>query len=71
MYEIINTISRKQLTKEKKMAVSVATYKVGDTYTSQKSKKDQKGTFDFHFNEIPTSRAPYKTRAHAIRAPTF
>ena len=25
----------------------------------------------FHFNEIPTSRAPYKTRAHAIRAPTF
>jgi hypothetical protein len=27
-----------QLTKEKEMAVSVATYKVGDTYTSQKSK---------------------------------
>jgi hypothetical protein len=25
-------------TKEKKMTVSVATYKVGDTYTSQKSK---------------------------------
>ena len=29
---------KNQPTKEKKMAVSVATYKVGDTYTSQKSK---------------------------------
>jgi hypothetical protein len=29
---------RKQLTKEKEMAVATATYKVGDTYTSQKSK---------------------------------
>jgi hypothetical protein len=27
-----------QLTKEKEMAVNNATYKVGDTYTSQKSK---------------------------------
>jgi hypothetical protein len=33
--EIINTITT---TKEKQMTVSVATYKVGDTYTSQKSK---------------------------------
>ncbi len=38
--EIINTISKKyQLQKgETKMAVNNATYKVGDTYTSQKSK---------------------------------
>jgi hypothetical protein len=28
----------KQQTKEKQMTVSVATYKVGDTFTSQKSK---------------------------------
>ena len=33
----LNT-SRKTTTKEKQMTVSVATYKVGDTYTSQKSK---------------------------------
>jgi hypothetical protein len=33
----LNT-SRKTTTKEKQMTVSVATYKVGDTFTSQKSK---------------------------------
>jgi hypothetical protein len=36
MCEIINTITTNK--GERKMAVSVATYKVGDTYTSQKSK---------------------------------
>jgi hypothetical protein len=36
MCEIINTSTDNK--GEKKMAVSVATYKVGDTYTSQKSK---------------------------------
>ena len=35
--EIINTRNKTTERKEK-MAVSVATYKVGDTYTSQKSK---------------------------------
>jgi hypothetical protein len=34
--EIINTITNKQ--RRKTMAVNNATYKVGDTYTSQKSK---------------------------------
>jgi len=33
-----NTSKKNQLTKEKEMAVATATYKVGDTYTSQKSK---------------------------------
>jgi hypothetical protein len=33
-----NTSNKNQLTKEKEMAVATATYKVGDTYTSQKSK---------------------------------
>jgi hypothetical protein len=32
------TLNISTITKEKKMTVSVATYKVGDTYTSQKSK---------------------------------
>jgi hypothetical protein len=35
---VILNISRKILQKEKKMTVATATYKVGDTYTSQKSK---------------------------------
>jgi hypothetical protein len=33
-----DTLNISTTTKEKKMTVSVATYKVGDTYTSQKSK---------------------------------
>jgi hypothetical protein len=33
-----DTLNISTTTKEKQMTVSVATYKVGDTYTSQKSK---------------------------------
>jgi len=37
-FRFFATLNISTTTKEKKMTVSVATYKVGDTYTSQKSK---------------------------------